>query len=575
MADDSNSAETKPQLYFADKVDNSHSPFVPKLRDKPFAKRPKSKDLEDAQRNPQIYFQDPSRPRVFGNPYDFEIASLAAPPSLLEPPVAPDKQQQTDLVFADIAQIDSVDTLNEMVESLRNEPELAIDLEHHSRRSYQGFTCLVQISSRTRDYVVDCLALRSHLHVLNQLTTDQRILKVFHGSSSDIDWLQKDFGVSVVNLLDTFVISKCLHNLRSRSLGSLLSEFCDVYVDKSLQTCDWRRRPLTKPQIEYAASDTHYLLGLKDLLLAQLHKQTRATGEDFRSVMQRVYDQCKNLARKGYKKPAVYGRHFEILRNEVVVLVGSDAGFGVRLFDYLWKKRDDLARKYDESLSFVMSNRSLLDLVRQRREFEAKLHALERKRAVNFSKEFLSGFHSQRENFWGGAEIEEEEPNAQRESQAVGQRAYRVAGEGRFVEDDREDSRTVVDRNLKNILNMKIRFELEMRKDSVQTGAANCEAGPNLSDFLFFGVNQDNWREKEEAPEEADQRGEQLQIEQSEQVNETGKEDFLEFDDKQLKRQKNRQTSNQELIDRIESVNLPENLKMKLMKSVVGKDPRN
>lgn len=50
-----------------------------------------------------------------------------------------------------------------MVQHLVTCTEVAVDLEHHHYRSFQGFTCLLQISSRTEDFVVDPLALRSHL----------------------------------------------------------------------------------------------------------------------------------------------------------------------------------------------------------------------------------------------------------------------------------------------------------------------------------------------------------------------------------------------------------------------------
>lgn len=53
-------------------------------------------------------------------------------------------------------------------------------LQHHNYRSYLGLTCLVQISTRTRDYIVDALALRSHLQLLNEAFADPNIVKVNH-----------------------------------------------------------------------------------------------------------------------------------------------------------------------------------------------------------------------------------------------------------------------------------------------------------------------------------------------------------------------------------------------------------
>jgi exosome complex exonuclease RRP6 len=81
--------------------------------------------------------------------------------------------------------------------------EIAIDLEHHSVRSFQGFTCLIQISTRERDFIVDPLSLRGSVHVLNRITADARVVKVLHGCDSDVLWLQRDFGVFLINVFDT------------------------------------------------------------------------------------------------------------------------------------------------------------------------------------------------------------------------------------------------------------------------------------------------------------------------------------------------------------------------------------
>ncbi|CAF4367933.1 unnamed protein product [Rotaria magnacalcarata] len=65
-----------------------------------------------------------------------------------------------------------------MNDHIENQSELAIDLEHHSYRSYQGFTCLMQISSRTEDFLIDTIALRDELHILNNIFTNPNIVKV-------------------------------------------------------------------------------------------------------------------------------------------------------------------------------------------------------------------------------------------------------------------------------------------------------------------------------------------------------------------------------------------------------------
>ena len=56
--------------------------------------------------------------------------------------------------------------------------EFAVDLEAHSYHSYRGFVCLMQISTRDADYLVDAIELRGSLSILNEAFTNPRITTV-------------------------------------------------------------------------------------------------------------------------------------------------------------------------------------------------------------------------------------------------------------------------------------------------------------------------------------------------------------------------------------------------------------
>jgi exosome complex exonuclease RRP6 len=74
----------------------------------------------------------------------------------------------------------------------------------------------------------------------NELVLSQR-LQVFHGSDSDVEWLQRDLGLYVVNMFDTHQAGKLL-NLPRLSLAFLVKYYCDYEMDKSYQLADWRIR---------------------------------------------------------------------------------------------------------------------------------------------------------------------------------------------------------------------------------------------------------------------------------------------------------------------------------------------
>ena len=146
-----------------------------------------------------------------------------------------------DIKLKNVKYIRDENEIKKLIEDLAKECEIAIDLEHHNFRSYQGITCLMQISTRRQNYLIDTLVLREELMVLNEVFTNPKIVKVFHGSDSDILWLQRDFSLYIVNMFDTHQAAKLLH-YPFLSLSYLLKKFFGVENDKSLQLADWRVR---------------------------------------------------------------------------------------------------------------------------------------------------------------------------------------------------------------------------------------------------------------------------------------------------------------------------------------------
>lgn len=65
-----------------------------------------------------------------------------------------------------------------MLGKLRQAQEIAVDLEHHRHRSFNGFVCLMQISTRRDDFIVDTLTLREEMEELNEIFTNPDVLKV-------------------------------------------------------------------------------------------------------------------------------------------------------------------------------------------------------------------------------------------------------------------------------------------------------------------------------------------------------------------------------------------------------------
>lgn len=75
--------------------------------------------------------------------------------------------------------VDTYQGVLDMLTELKEATEIAVDLEHHDFRTYRGIVCLMQISTREKDWIVDTLQPWRHkLEVLNQVFADPSIIKV-------------------------------------------------------------------------------------------------------------------------------------------------------------------------------------------------------------------------------------------------------------------------------------------------------------------------------------------------------------------------------------------------------------
>ena len=159
--------------------------------------------------------------------------------------------------------IDTPEGLLEMGERLGGYDSIAIDAEMDSYFVYHTKLCLIQITAGQNDFLVDSLALKD-LTPLNDVTQNPNIRKVFHAGENDVPFF-RDRGVTFVNLFDTHFAAKIL-DLPSKGLAGLVELYFEVKLSKEHQRSDWRVRPLSDEQAEYARQDTLYLDRLADIV---------------------------------------------------------------------------------------------------------------------------------------------------------------------------------------------------------------------------------------------------------------------------------------------------------------------
>nr|DAD47057.1 TPA_asm: hypothetical protein HUJ06_016994 [Nelumbo nucifera] len=268
--------------------------------------------------------------------------------------------------------VEDVKDLKELAAKLREVNEFAVDLEHNQYRSFQGMTCLMQISTRMEDFVVDTLKLRVHIGPhLREIFKDPSKKKVMHGADRDIVWLQRDFGIYICNLFDTGQASRILQ-LERNSLEYLLHHFCGVTANKEYQNADWRLRPLPDEMIRYAREDTHFLLYIYDLMKARLFALS-ADSENGDALLLEVYKRGYDICLQLYEKELftdtsylyIYGLQGANFNAQQLAIVNG-----------LCEWRDVVARAEDESTGYILPNKALLEIAREMPLTNGKLRRL-------------------------------------------------------------------------------------------------------------------------------------------------------------------------------------------------------
>jgi ribonuclease D len=240
--------------------------------------------------------------------------------------------------------IDRQPAFDSALERLRKQNRLAIDTEADSLHSYYDKVCLIQVSVPDEDLIIDPLT-KMNLDDLGAILGDPAVNKVLHGADYDLRIMNRDFGWTVRNLIDTSICAQLL-GYEAIGLAALLDRHFGVKLNKVHQRADWSVRPLPQPMLEYAVKDTHHLIELADRLRAELEAagrwewaleefgrlesiRFRESEDDVESwrklknlgnldrrglaIVREIHTWRENLAKKGDRPP------FKVLGNDAIV----------------------------------------------------------------------------------------------------------------------------------------------------------------------------------------------------------------------------------------------------------------
>ncbi len=225
---------------------------------------------------------------------------------------------------------------------------VAVDCEAAGYHRYSDRLCLVQVSTPSRTFVLDPLAvdLTPHLRALED--PGRRVL--MHGAAYDLRLLRRDLGIRVARLADTQVAAELLGE-PAVGLQALLEKYLGVKVSKRFQKADWARRPLSGEMVEYAAGDTRHLHRLEKLLAGRLRELGRTSWAE---------EECAWLVRSAASPEEPGPPADPVTRFKAARHLGPRDVTALRAV-IAW--RDDVARERDRAPFRVASDSALMEVV--------------------------------------------------------------------------------------------------------------------------------------------------------------------------------------------------------------------
>jgi ribonuclease D len=158
------------------------------------------------------------------------------------------------------------------LEGLSLETVIGLDTETYwDAKAARSHVSLVQIAPRAGDVLVfDLLSI--DVEILRSLIESPTIAMAAHNARFD-EGMLIGAGLQPAAFVDTLRLARSALRLPSYSLAGVVAHLFGIEMDKSFQKSNWRRRPLTRTQLEYAALDARITLRVYDELQRILTEQ--------------------------------------------------------------------------------------------------------------------------------------------------------------------------------------------------------------------------------------------------------------------------------------------------------------
>jgi ribonuclease D len=197
---------------------------------------------------------------------------------------------------------------------LSQSPYVIVDTEFMRENTYYPDLCLVQLSDGKEAAAVDPKAPGIDLKpMLDLMTQNEDVLKVFHAGGQDIEIFYHLTGRTPYPMFDTQIAAMALGQGEQIGYSNLVDLWLGIQLDKGARFTDWSRRPLDKRQLDYAVADVTHLSVIFPMMLEKLKETGRGAWLD--DEMEQITDpeKYRNDPEKAWERIKIQSRKPDVL----------------------------------------------------------------------------------------------------------------------------------------------------------------------------------------------------------------------------------------------------------------------
>jgi ribonuclease D len=249
--------------------------------------------------------------------------------------------------------------LGALVDRLAPHTHVAFDTEFVSEHTYRSQLCLIQVAAPGTLAVIDTLKVRE-LEPFWRLLTEPGRTTVVHAGREEMGFILHAIKARPSSLFDVQVASGLVDHDYPAGYASIVRRFLNLPTNKGETRTDWRQRPLTPAQLEYALDDVRHLEKLWKKLEGKLAAAGRtAWMQDEMQVWQDEVEE--SFIRKRWRRVSGLSG---LSRRELAIA------------RELWHWRDSVAESRDMPPKRVLRDDLLVELCKRKSADERQISAI-------------------------------------------------------------------------------------------------------------------------------------------------------------------------------------------------------